>query len=258
MSEFSLKEIYDVVLKATYPMEINGIHFDIGDIIIKFDKLQLANFSEISSFVAARGGFDNRARVIWDELKEVPLTFTQGVFSKMQMAMMNNLKIIDSKENQSEIFTQVEETQSDGDGKIILKHIPVDKLRIKDENGANLDYEIENNIVTIQDIFKSVYVSYDFEYTNKMTYLTIGQRFLNGFLALEGRTRVKDDITGQTHTGIIRIPRLKLISDLSIRLGQNATPVQGTFKAIGYPIGVKGNKKAMEIIFLDDDIDSDL
>ena len=258
MSEFSLKEIYDVVLKATYPMEINGIHFDIGDIIIKFDKLQLANFSEISSFVAARGGFDNRARVIWDELKEVPLTFTQGVFSKMQMAMMNNLKIIDSKENQSEIFTQVEETQSDGDGKIILKHIPVDKLRIKDENGVNLDYEIENNIVTIQDIFKSVYVSYDFEYTNKMTYLTIGQRFLNGFLALEGRTRVKDDITGQTHTGIIRIPRLKLISDLSIRLGQNATPVQGTFKAIGYPIGVKGNKKAMEIIFLDDDIDSDL
>lgn len=258
MSEFSLKEIYDVVLKATYPMEINGIHFDIGDIIIKFDKLQLANFSEISSFVAARGGFDNRARVIWNELKEVPLTFTQGVFSKMQMAMMNNLKIIDSKENQSEIFTQVEETQSDGDGKIILKHIPVDKLRIKDENGANLDYEIDNNIITIKDIFKSVYVSYDFEYTNKMTYLTIGQRFLNGFLALEGRTRVKDDITGQTHTGIIRIPRLKLISDLSIRLGQNATPVQGTFKAIGYPIGVKGNKKAMEIIFLDDDIDSDL
>lgn len=258
MSEFSLKEIYDVVLKATYPMEINGIHFDIGDIIIKFDKLQLANFSEISSFVAARGGFDNRARVIWDELKEVPLTFTQGVFSKMQMAMMNNLKIIESKENQSEIFTQVEEIQSDGDGKIILKHIPVDKLRIKDENGVNLDYEIENNIVTIQDIFKSVYVSYDFEYTNKMTYLTIGQRFLNGFLALEGRTRVKDDITGQTHTGIIRIPRLKLISDLSIRLGQNATPVQGTFKAIGYPIGAKGNKKAMEIIFLDDDIDSDL
>ena len=258
MSEFSLKEIYDVVLKATYPMEINGIHFDIGDIIIKFDKLQLANFSEISSFVAARGGFDNRARVIWDELKEVPLTFTQGVFSKMQMAMMNNLKIIDSKENQSEIFTQVEETQSDGDGKIILKHIPVNKLRIKDEDGANLDYEIENNIITIKDIFKSVYISYDFEYTNKMTYLTIGQRFLNGFLALEGRTRVKDDITGQTHTGIIRIPRLKLISDLSIRLGQNATPVQGTFKAIGYPIGVKGNKKAMEIIFLDDDIDSDL
>ena len=150
MSEFSLKEIYDVVLKATYPMEINGIHFDIGDIIIKFDKLQLANFSEISSFVAARGGFDNRARVIWDELKEVPLTFTQGVFSKMQMAMMNNLKIIDSKENQSEIFTQVEETQSDGDGKIILKHIPVNKLRIKDEDGANLDYEIENNIITIK------------------------------------------------------------------------------------------------------------
>ena len=48
------------------------------------------------------------------------------------------------------------------------------------------------------------------------------------------------------------------MSDLSIRLGQDAAPVLGTFKAVGYPVGVKGNKKAMEIILLDDDIDSDL
>ena len=41
MSEFSLKEIYDVVLKANYPMDINGISFDEGDVIIIFDKLQI-------------------------------------------------------------------------------------------------------------------------------------------------------------------------------------------------------------------------
>ena len=91
-----------------------------------------------------------------------------------------------------------------------------------------------------------------------MKYLIVEKRFLNGFLTFEGRTRVKDDITGQTHTGIIKIPKLKLMSDLSMRLGQDATPVLGTFKAVGYPVGVKGNKKAMEIILLDDDIDSDL
>ena len=258
MNEFSLKEIYDVVLKANYPMDINGTSFDEGDVIIKFDKLQLANFNEIRNFVAARGGFDTRPRVTWDELKEVPLTFTQGVFSKTQMAIMNNLKIVSSKENQFEIFTQTEDTQSDEFGKIVLKHTPIGKLRVKDENGEDIDFEVENNIVTIRDIFKSVYISYDFEYTNKMTYLIVGQRFLNGFLTFEGRTRVKDDITGQTHTGIIKIPKLKLMSDLSMRLGQDATPVLGTFKAVGYPVGVKGNKKAMEIILLDDDIDSDL
>ena len=43
MNEFSLKEIYDVVLKANYPMDINATLFDEGDVIIKFDKLQLAN-----------------------------------------------------------------------------------------------------------------------------------------------------------------------------------------------------------------------
>ena len=70
--------------------------------------------------------------------------------------------------------------------------------------------------------------------------------------------RVKDDITGQVKTGIVMIPRLKLMSDLSIRLGSNAVPQVGRLDAIALPVGAKGNKKVMEIIFLDDDIDSDM
>lgn len=257
-NQFSLKELYDVVLKATYSMDINGVHFDEGDIITKFDRLQLSNFSEVRSYVAATGGFDNRARVIWDDLKEVPLYFTQGIFSKLQMAIANNLKIMDISEEEPVVLTQTEELESNGCGKITLKYVPLSNFKIKDACGNAIDYTIENNVVTIEKIYQEVLVSYNFEYKNKATKLVVGQRFLNGYLALEGRTRVKDDVTGHTHTGIIKIPRLKLMSDLSMQLGENATPVMGTFKAIGYPVGVKGNRKAMEIIFLDDDIDSDI
>ena len=87
--------------------------------------------------------------------------------------------------------------------------------------------------------------------------MIIGQELVKGYLSLEARTRVKDDITGHTKTGIIKIPQLKLMSDLSMRLGENAPPQMGTFKAIGYPVGSRGDSKVMEILFLEDDIDSD-
>ena len=72
------------------------------------------------------------------------------------------------------------------------------------------------------------------------------------------KTRVKDDITGQTHTGIIYIPRLKLVSDLSMRLGENAQPIVGRLDATAIPTGDRKNTEVMKIIFLDDDIDSDM
>ena len=251
---FGLKELYDVVLKATYSMDINGIHFEEGDIITKFDSLQLANFSEIRSYAAASGGFDNRALVTWDDAKEMPFYFNQGVFSKMQMAMLNNLRILSTPSNDEVMISQMEEKESDENGLIVLKYVPYN-LQVRDLYGKELRYSITNNTIKIDNKFQEVVVSYDFKYANKTTKMVVGQRFLNGYLALEGRTRVKDDITGHTHTGIIKIPKLKLMSDLSMRLGEDATPVMGTFKAVGYPVGVKGNRKIMEIILLEDDID---
>ena len=148
------------------------------------------------------------------------------------------------------------ETNEKGEAK--LKYTPKSNLQVKDETGKSISYSFKNNVVFTGQPYQELAVSYIFEYTKEATKMVVGQRFLNGYLALEGRTRVKDDVTGHTHTGIIKIPRLKLMSDLSMRLGENATPVMGTFKAVGYPVGEKGNRKAMEIIFLNDDIDSDI
>ena len=48
-NEFGLKELYDVSLKATYPIETNGRKIEVGEVIAAFDKIQLANFQEIKS-----------------------------------------------------------------------------------------------------------------------------------------------------------------------------------------------------------------
>ena len=48
------------------------------------------------------------------------------------------------------------------------------------------------------------------------------------------------------------------MSDLSMRLGQNADPLVGTFNALAYPVGNKGDKVAIDLVILNDDIDSDM
>ena len=80
-NEFGLKELYDLTLKATYPIEMAGRKFEPGEVVARFDKIQIANFKEITSRVSANGGYDNRTHVIWEDPKEIQLNFTQGIFS---------------------------------------------------------------------------------------------------------------------------------------------------------------------------------
>ena len=48
------------------------------------------------------------------------------------------------------------------------------------------------------------------------------------------------------------------MSNLSIRLGENANPVVGRFQAKALPDGETTDQKVMEMYFLNDDIDSDM
>jgi hypothetical protein len=52
--------------------------------------------------------------------------------------------------------------------------------------------------------------------------------------------RVKDDVTGKVTTGIIKIPKLRLMSDLSMRVGSDAIPQVGRIDAVAVPEGVRG------------------
>ena len=73
------------------------------------------------------------------------------------------------------------------------------------------------------------FLKYRYNYTGGASVAQIGQRFLRTFVELEGKTRVKDDTSGLITTGIIQIPKLKLMSGLSMKLGSQANPVVGNF-----------------------------
>lgn len=260
MEQFSMKELYDVSLKSTYPMRIGNRDIEVGEKIAVFDKIQLANFNEIKRINSANGGFDNRSYVYWEETKEIQMNFAQGVFSKTQLSLMLNSKMINENGNESPILISKREIlESNEKGELELDYKPINLFIYDAATNEKLNYTmVSENIVKIQGLYQNIIADYQYEYKNKVEELVIGSQLTNGYLELEGKTRYKDDVTGHTYTGIIKIPRLKLMSNLSMRLGENASPVVGSFSAIAVPTGERGNKKVMELFFLSDDIDSDM
>ena len=260
MEQFGIKELYDVSLKSTYPMKIGNRDIEIGEKIAVFDKIQLANFNEIKSYQKASGGFDNRNLVTWEDTKEIRLSFSQGVFSKEQLSLMLNSKLIYTKnEGEGLLISKREILETNENGEVKLKFIPLNLFVYDAKTFEKLSFsQISDTTVKIQEKFLDIVVDYQFKYNKGMEELVIGSQLTNGYLELEGKTRYKDDVTGHTYTGIIKIPRLKLMSNLSMRLGENASPVVGSFSAVCYPTGSRGDKKVMELFFLSDDIDSDM
>lgn len=259
-SEFGLKELYEVSLKATYPIEVKGRTVEIGETIAMFDHIQLANFSEIKNFISANGGFDNRALVWWEETKEIQLNFTQGVFSKTQMALMTNAKLLKNKEDFVIPINCHEKVETDENGVAKLKHKASLPIFVYDiSTGEKITgCTISGNQINTTVAYTDILVDYYYNYDNGCETMVFGNSLANGYFSLEGKTRVKDDITGQVKTGIIKIPKLKLLSNLSMRLGNDAIPQVGRLDAVAVPVGTRGQKKVMELIFLNDDIDSDM
>lgn len=259
MDLFSFKELYDVYLKATYPIDIKGISFEPGETIAKFDKISVAGLAENVNRSTANGGWDNREFIHWESTKEMNLQFSQGVFSKIHFALLTNSKLFDINKNSPILITKTEEKESNENGVILLTETPKEKIFIydKDSHSKIIEYQIDGNQITLSTPYTEVIVEYQYEYTNGGQSLKIGQGLIPGYLELEGRTRLKDDTTGQVVTGLIRIPKLKLMSDLSIRLGTYANPVAANFKAVGIPVGSKGDSHVVEFLLLNNDIDSD-
>lgn len=256
---FSFKSLEDVYLKATYDMEANGISFKEGETIARFDKIQVSGLKEFKDYVAARGGFDNRAHVYWETTRAVSLTFSQGVFSNLQFGLLNNAKVIKAEVGEPLLITEVEEIESNEVGNIYTKEEAQDQIFVYDkETGTKVEWWKVGDFLKINEPYKDLIVSYRYNYTQGASIVTIGQQFLNGFLELEGKTRVKDDTSGLITTGIIKIPKLKLMSGLSMRLGAQANPVVGNFTAEGVPTGSRHDSYVVEFNFLNNDIDSDM
>ena len=165
MEQFSMKELYDVSLKTTYPMRIGNRDIEVGEKIAIFDKIQLANFNEIKQYKTANGGYDNRARVFWEDTKEIRLNFTQGVFSKEQMSLMLNAKLINGQSAKNPLLISKREIlESSEISTVELKYKPQNLFVYDAATSEKINYEkISDTVIKISQPYMNIIVDYQYE-----------------------------------------------------------------------------------------------
>lgn len=255
MNDYGIKELYSVALKATFNIEIGGKTYEPGEVILRFDKLQVAHISEDRTSRSATGGHNNQTLITWDNTKDAQFTCSQGVLSKTCLAILSNSQVTKKFEGENISVPVIGEEIVPENGIVTLKHKP---------NGTGFIYDKESGEklygglteLTYQAL-KPVIADYNYDYSNGGDTLEIGHRLFNGYIALEGKMRLKDDSDGHDKTAIVTIPRIRITSSLAMRLGKNADPMVGNFSFIGYPVGMRGAEQVMSIQILNDDIDSD-
>ncbi|MBO7535658.1 MAG: hypothetical protein J6T34_00765 [Bacilli bacterium] len=77
---------------------------------------------------------------------------------------------------------------------------------------------------------------------------------------MEGKFYSKDENEGMNYTNLIYMPKVRIVSDINLRLGERADPTMSVFNIIAMPENVGGNKKSLilEITRLSEDIDGNI
>ena len=298
MDNFSgIKELYDVSIRLNSPLEFNGRKFNTNETLLLFETAEIADITERKSSVQARGGYHNNVFINWETDKEMNFAISHGVLSPVSWALLSNSKI-EMPKTKSVSYNELVHIIEDNDyyyvdlkykpnhcncimgaqgnpcneplpmgrrPELMLKPLPPSREKFifvyDQETGQRIDdFEIYENRLFFKRPYRKVYVDYTFEYEDKIKVIKVGDRLFNGFLSLTGKMSVKDEISGEVTTAILEIPKIKLSSNLSMRLGKNYdSSTVSDFFFTGYPDeNVRREKQSVcKITFLDKELTGD-
>ena len=106
---------------------------------------------------------------------------------------------------------------------------------------------------------KKYVVDYYYEYRDEALIYTVQKERFNGLFTLEGKFYSKDENEGKNYTNMMYMPKVRVVSNINLRLGERADPTVSTFSIIGLPDNSHGkNNLILDIIRLGQDVDGDI
>lgn len=283
---FGHKELYSVVLRAKTPMQFGNRYIEAEEPVLYFNSINMSLLTEQNRPIFARGGWANMPRVIWDERSEVQFQMIDGVMSSVGMSILLSANVAAKEQNKPLYINKREGPFSLTNGHIDLQHRPVDSdikktfifdydrdaiqekvygkriegvvdgfgqtvNRIEIYKDKNLTIPAENN--------RKYVIDYYYEYEDEALLYAIQKERFNGLFTLEAKFYSKDENEGRNYTNVLWMPKVRIVSNINLRLGERADPTVSTFNIIGLPETVGDQKNLiMEITRLGQDIDADI
>ena len=285
---YGIKELYEVVLKAKTPMMFGSRYIEADEPVLYFENINMAVLSEQSNPIMARGGWSNMPRVIWEDRSEVQFSLKQGVMTSAGLSILLSSSVLENEQGNTILVPKREGPYGlDENGYMYLQHWPVKSdvkktflfsfsrdvaqkkvygKRIRGQISSLTGQEkpcialYEDKECTIPADKMSEYIAdYYYEYKeNALIYLIQKERF-NGLFTLEGKFYSKDETEGLNYTNLIYMPKVRIVSDINLRLGERADPTTSVFNIIGMPERTDESKNLiLKVTRLSTDIDAEL
>lgn len=265
LDHFGIKELYEATLKATSIVRIGDRTYEIGEPILYFKHLQFATLTEGTAIIKATGGRGNATRVIWESHNDTMVSLKAGVLTKESFAHLINANVITSQNNIS--IPKIIDVLLDNNGEYQITETLTTSAPFfvyLENNGVlekTTDYTITNGLLSCtngSDL--NCRISYYYDYEDGYERLALDLRRFNGVLRFEGKAYYKSDDSGLQKTAIIVAPKVKIISNLQLILGEKADPLVSTFNMLCMMDKVYQGEDnlVIDIQLLDTDIDSDI
>lgn len=281
--KFGHKELYEVVLRAKSPMYFGERRIEADEPVLYFNSIQVAAINEPNQPVFARGGWGNMPRVVWDTRSEVIFQMTEGVISNVGMGLLLGAKVL-TKTQSEPIYIHIKEgpKKCSVNNIMDIKHWPVlypikkafvyeyeyDAIQKALYGKLNRDagedfprialfYDKECKIPAKNT--KEYVIDYYYEYRDEAIIYSLGKERLNGYFSLEGKFYSTDENEGYNYTNLLFMPKVKVVGNIDLRLGERVDPAVSTFTMIGMPERVGDNEHVIcEITRLNENIDADI
>ena len=294
---FGHKELYEVTLRAKAPMYFGERYIEADEPVLYFNNVNMSLLTESNRPVFARGGWANMPRIIWDERGEVQFQMTEGVMSSVGMSILLGANVLSQKERQPMYVHMIESILAENTisqeikGKIKefpyveLQHKPVNypikKVFIFDYDRDTIQNKIYGKDISVVDANDSDHwrimlakdknfeepvennrkytIDYYYKYEHEALIYSVQKERFNGLFALEAKFYSKDENEGLNYTNILYMPKVRVVSNINLRLGERADPTVSTFNIIGLPETVGDQKNLiMEITRLGEPDDGDI
>ena len=293
---FGHKELYQVVLRAKNPMQFGDRYIEAQEPVLYFDNVNMSMLTEQNRPIFARGGWANMPRVIWDDRQEVQFQMVEGVMSSVGMGILLSANVM-SREEDKPLYINMKEgpLECSYENVVQLKHWPVhyptkktfifefarkaiqEKLYGKEYFSKTDADNLEKGLVQKKDIVPRIaifknkictipaennrkyVVDYYYEYEDEALIYSVQKERFNGLFTLEAKFYSKDENEGKNYTNVLYMPKVRIVSNINLRLGERADPTVSTFNIIGLPETVGDYKNLiMDITRLEEDIDADI
>lgn len=236
--------------------------------------------------ITAHGGWGDMPHVVWDERSDVTFQMTEGIMSQTEMSVLFGANMLERDQNKP-LYVQKREgpMELDSQHRLYLKYWPDTRERKAFIFGYSRDaiqqkmygkriiglddgfgeerpcievYE-DKDLKIPADTDKTYVVDYYYEYKDEALIYAIQKERFNGLFTLEGKFYSKDENEGINYTNIIYMPKVKVASNINLRLGERADPTVSTFNIIGLPETTGEFKNLIvDITRLNEDIDGDI